>query len=56
MRYVHLSIHQEFLAAILATIPSEDPGMVFFDLNKLRMAGFRRFKLLRVMPGGITGF
>ncbi|MBZ4219504.1 MAG: hypothetical protein LAC69_04865 [Chlorobium sp.] len=39
-----------------ATISRKELGMVFFDLNKLRMAGFRRFKLLQAMPGGITGF
>ena len=39
-----------------ATMPRKELGMVFFDLKKFRMAGFRRFKLLQAMPGGITGF
>ena len=39
-----------------ATMPRQELGMVLFDLNKLRMAGFRRFKLLQAMVGGITGF
>jgi hypothetical protein len=39
-----------------ATVSRKELGMVFFDLNKLRMAGFRRFKLLQPMHGGITGF
>jgi hypothetical protein len=39
-----------------ATIPREELGMVDFDLKKLSSIGFTRFKLLRSMPGGVTGF
>lgn len=39
-----------------ATIPREELGMVDFDLKKLSSLGFKRYKLLRVKPGGITGF
>lgn len=39
-----------------ATMPREELGMVDFDLKKLSSMGFKRFKLLRVKPGGITGF
>lgn len=39
-----------------ATMPREELGMVDFDLEKLAAMGFKRFKLLRVKPGGITGF
>ncbi len=31
-------------------------GMVDFDLEALAALGFRRFKLLRSRPGGITGY
>ncbi len=39
-----------------ATMPRKELGMLSFDLKKLHAAGFRRFKLLQAMPGGITGF
>ena len=34
----------------------EQRGMVDFDLDQLVQLGFRRFKLLRARPGGLTGF
>jgi hypothetical protein len=39
-----------------AIIPREELGMIDFNLEKLSSMGFKRFKLLRAMPGGITGF
>ena len=39
-----------------ATMPRREMGMLSFDLQKLHSVGFRRFKLLQAMPGGITGF
>jgi len=38
------------------TIPRQVLGMIDFNIAKLSEMGFRRFKLLRVKPGGITGF
>lgn len=38
------------------TIPRQELGMIDFDLARLSSMGFKRFKLLRVKPGGITGF
>ncbi len=34
----------------------EVPGMVDFDLDRLAALGFRRFKLLRSKPQGITAY
>ncbi|MEI6306629.1 MAG: hypothetical protein WCP33_07390 [Deltaproteobacteria bacterium] len=38
------------------TMPRPNLGMVFFDLQKLSSAGFRRFKLLQAIPWGTTSF
>jgi len=38
------------------TIPRQELGMIDFNLEQLSAIGFKRFKLLRSMPGGITGF
>lgn len=38
------------------TKPRKELGMIDFDLEKLSSLGFKRFKLLREIPGGITAF
>jgi hypothetical protein len=37
-------------------IPREELGLIDFDLEKLSLMGFKRFKLLHEMPGGIAPF
>lgn len=38
------------------TIPRQELGMIDFNIKQLASMGFKRFKLLRAMPGGVTGF
>ena len=38
------------------TKPRKELGMVDFNLERLSSLGFKRFKLLREIPGGITAF
>ena len=39
-----------------STRPRKELGMVDFNLERLSSLGFKRFKLLREIPGGITAF